>query len=57
MQSKDQLRPTVHPIRTREEIAQADECMSHVESGVSHREVINDKVLQDRAVEHLMKGY
>jgi hypothetical protein len=54
MYSKDRLRKTVHRIRTREEFDAADECKDHVQQGVSHREVINDKVLEDRMYDGLV---
>jgi len=48
MYSKDRLRQTVHRTRTCEEFNAADECKDHIQQGVSHREVINDKVLEER---------
>jgi hypothetical protein len=50
MYSKDRLRQTVHRTRTCEEFNAADECKDHIQQGVSHREVINDKVLEERLV-------
>jgi hypothetical protein len=40
-----------------EEFKSGDECMDHLKSGVSHRETINDKAIEKRAMEKLFGVY
>jgi len=40
-----------------EEFKAGDECMDHLKSGVSHRETINEKVIEKRMMAKLFGEY